>query len=137
MSRYRALLRKNPFRQERPERDAKTVGMATIDDATMRRRLSETKTYALVVFRKGRNWQAADAKEIVWEHGRRNFELRESKKLAIVCPLAGDSEIRGIALFDAALDETVAVMNEDPAVKAGVLSFDAYLCSGFPGDALP
>jgi hypothetical protein len=111
--------------------------MAPIDDATMRERLSRIKEYVLVILRKGPNWEAIGAKEVVWEHGRRNFELREAKKLAIVCPLGGRSEIRGIGIFDAPLDETMRIMHEDPAVKAGVLLFDAFPCSSFPGDALP
>jgi len=28
-------------------------------------------------------------------------------------------------------------MNEDPAVKAGIFTYEAHLIEGFPGDALP
>jgi hypothetical protein len=28
-------------------------------------------------------------------------------------------------------------MQEDPAVKAGVLIYELHACRGFPGDALP
>jgi len=111
--------------------------MSAISDEVMRERLSKTKAYSIVLLRKGPQWQATDARQIVWEHGRRNFELREAKKLAIVCPLGGDSELRGIGIFDADPQETESILARDPAIKAGVLVFEVYSCRGFPGDALP
>ena len=35
------------------------------------------------------------------------------------------------------LAETVAVMNDDPGVQAGVFTFEVHGCRGFPGDSLP
>jgi hypothetical protein len=77
--------------------------VTVISDETMREWLAKTKAYAAVIVREGPNWQAEDARAILWEHGRRNFE---------------------------------AIMASDPAVKAGVLTFEIHGCRGFPGDAL-
>jgi hypothetical protein len=111
--------------------------MTTITDEMMRERLSKTKAYCVVLLRRGPQWTMSDAQKIIWEHGRRNFELREAKTLSIVCPLGGTTELRGIGIFDAEPDEVVRIMAEDPAVQAGVLVFEVYPGRSFPGDALP
>jgi hypothetical protein len=110
--------------------------VTVISDETMRERLAKTKAYVAVILRGGPNRQAEDARAILWEHGRRNFELREQRKLCVVCPVAGDGDIRGIGIFDAPADEVEAIMADDPAVKAGVLTFEIHACRGFPGDSL-
>jgi hypothetical protein len=110
--------------------------VTVISDETMREWLAKTKAYAAVIVREGPNWQAEDARAILWEHGRRNFELREQRKLCIVCPVTGDGDVRGIGIFDAPAAEVEAIMAGDPAVKAGVLTFEIHGCRGFPGDAL-
>ncbi len=46
------------------------------------------------------------ADKIVCEHGRRNFSLRADGVLRIMCPVPDDIEVCGVAIFDAALDET-------------------------------
>jgi hypothetical protein len=111
--------------------------MTAITDAMMRERLSKTKAYAVVLLRRGPLWDSPDARAVIWEHGRRNFELREAKKLAIVCPIAGSGDLAGIGIFDADADETDRIMRDDPAVKAGVLAFEIHACRSFPGDMLP
>jgi hypothetical protein len=103
----------------------------------MRESLAQAKTYCVVLLRKGPHWERPDAAQIIWEHGRRNFELRQARKLAIVCPLAGTADLRGIGIFDAGVDETTAIMLDDPAVKAEVLVFEALPCRSFAGDTLP
>ena len=40
-------------------------------------------------------------------------------------------------MFTGTVDETVAVMNDDPGVQAGVFTFEVHGCLGFPGDSLP
>lgn len=110
--------------------------MTVISDEMMRERLAKTKAYTAVILREGPNWQAEEARAILWEHGRRNFALREQRKLCIVCPVTGNGDVRGIGIFDAEAAEVEAIMAEDPAVKAGVLIFEIHACRGFPGDAL-
>jgi hypothetical protein len=110
--------------------------VTVISDEMMRERLAKTKAYAAVILREGPNWQAEDAPAILWEHGRQNFALREQRKLCVVCPVTGDGDVRGIGIFDAEPGEVEAIMADDPAVKAGVLTFEIHACRGFPGDAL-
>lgn len=110
--------------------------MTVISDEMMRERLAKTKPYVTVILREGPNWRAEDARAILWEHGRRNFALREQHKLCIVCPVTSEGDVRGIGIFDAQLEEVEAIMADDPAVKAGVLTYQIHTCRGFPGDAL-
>jgi hypothetical protein len=109
--------------------------MTTITDEQMRALLPTLKPYTLVIVKSGPNRRADGADAIIWEHARRNLELRADGVLSIVCPVGTDA-VAGIYIFGLGVEETREVMRGDPAVAAGVLAMDAYTCRGFPGDAL-
>jgi hypothetical protein len=111
--------------------------MATITDEYMRQMLPTAKSYSVVILKATPKRAEPGADKIVWEHGRRNFALRQDGLLAIVCPAEGGGEVRGISIFNASVEETKKIMDEDPAVKAGVLVYEVHACRGFPGDSLP
>jgi hypothetical protein len=77
------------------------------------------------------------SREIIWEHGRRNFALRAEGKLPIVCPVADDSEWAGIGIFDATPEEVARIIEGDPGVQAGIFTYEIHPIRGFPGSALP
>jgi len=79
----------------------------------------------------------ADANKIVWEHGRRNFALRREGIMPIVCQVPGEGEVAGICIFNASVDKTKEIMDEDPGVKARIFIYEVHLCRSFPGDCLP
>jgi hypothetical protein len=108
-----------------------------ITDEYMQEMLQKTKPYSIVVLRKGPNYSSPDGPATVWEHGRRNFELRAAGSLAVVLPVGGDSDVRGVGIFTTDPDETRSIMEGDPAVRAGLLSYEVYPSRSFPGDALP
>jgi hypothetical protein len=56
--------------------------------------------------------------------------------LAIVCPVADETEWSGIGIFDETPEETARIMGGDPAVQAGVLSYEDHPVRGYPGDSL-
>ncbi len=109
----------------------------TITDETMRRMLPTAKTYSLMILKAGPKRHAPGADEIIWEHGRRNFALRADGVLSIVCPVGDGSDVCGIGIFNAGLEETRQIMDEDPAVKAGVFVYELHPCRGFAGSCLP
>lgn len=111
--------------------------MATITDEYMRQMLSDSRSYSLVILKATAKRSQPGADQIIWEHGRRNFSLRADGLLSIVCPLTDEGEVRGVSIFNASLEETKKIMEEDPAVKAGVLTYEIRTCLGFPGDSLP
>lgn len=111
--------------------------METITDEFMRQMISRAKGYCIVVLRPGPKIDMDAADKVVWEHGRSNFRLRAEGKLAIVCPIRGAKEIEGIGIFTTELEETRRMMDDDPGVKAGLFTYEAYPCRSFPGDCLP
>ena len=109
----------------------------TITDELMRQRLSATRQYCIVILKAGPRKNDEGVDKIIWEHGRRNFALREAGLLSIVCPIADGTNVAGVGIFNANVEEVKKIMDEDPAVLAGVLIYETHACRGFPGDSLP
>ena len=109
----------------------------TITDELMRQRISATRNYCIVILKAGPKKNEEGAEKIIWEHGRRNFALRADGVLSIVCPISDGSNVSGVGIFNAPVEEVKKIMDEDPAVKAGVLIYETHACRGFPGDSLP
>ena len=112
-------------------------GVADITEEFMREMRGKAREYSLVLLRRGARYSEPDAGKIIWEHGRRNHSLRADGLLVIVCPVIDDSGWSGVGIFDVPLDETARIMDGDPAVQAGVLSYEVHPVRGFPGDSLP
>lgn len=111
--------------------------MKAFTDEEMGRLLATTKEYSVVILNRGPKFGDESSPGVIWEHGRRNFGLRDDGVLAVVLPVADGSDVCGIAVFAAAVDDTAAIMAEDPGVASGVFTFEVHPCRGFPGDALP
>jgi len=107
-----------------------------ITDEVMQATLTTTRTYTLLILRRGPAYHDASAREIVREHARRNLGLRADGVLDVVCPITDDSGVCGVGIFDAPVDEVEAIMAGDPGVVAGVFTWELHPCRGFPGDAL-
>lgn len=111
--------------------------MTEITDDFMRQMISHTKNYCVVILKAGPNRNKAGVEKIIWEHGRRNFALRADGRLSIVCPVSDESDVSGIGIFDAGIDEVKRMMDDDPGVKEGVFVYEIHACRSFPGDCLP
>jgi hypothetical protein len=111
--------------------------MTTITDDYMRQMMAQTRDYTVLILRKGPKYGQPGAEKIIWEHGRHNFELRAEGILPIVCPVRDGTETAGIGVLTRAPDEVHKIMEEDPAVKAGILVYEVHPCRSFPGSALP
>jgi len=111
--------------------------MSTITDEFMQQMLTKTKEYCIVLLKAGANTNLPDVQKIIWEHGRRNFSLRADGLLSIVCPVTIETGVAGVGIFNASIDKTKEIMDEDPAVKAGVFVYEVHPCRSFPGDCLP
>jgi len=111
--------------------------MQQITDEYMQEMLTKTKTYTLMLLKPGPNVQHDEIKKIIWEHGRNNFKLRAEGLLSIVCPVALESEIVGIGIFNAEADIVHERLKEDPAIKEGVFVYELLPVRSFPGDSLP
>jgi hypothetical protein len=111
--------------------------MAQFTDEQMEAALSKSREYTLVILHRGDAYGTEGSQELIWEHGRRNFELRAAGKLAIVGPIPDDSDTCGLGIFAVERDEAEELMREDPAIKAGIFAFVLHPYRSFPGDALP
>jgi hypothetical protein len=110
--------------------------MNKMSDDYMREMLGKTKPYTIVILRRTQKRDEPGAEKVVWEHGRRNFELRRDGVLRIVCPVDDEGEIRGMGVFSTTPDETRRIMDEDPAVRAGIFTYQTLNARSFPGDSL-
>jgi hypothetical protein len=108
-----------------------------ITDEFMQQSLAASKTYSLMLLRTGPNWNQPGMDKIIWEHGRRNFQLRSEGILPIVCPVMDGGDIKGMGIFNTSPDEAKKIMHGDPGVQAGIFIYEVHPCRGFPGDALP
>jgi hypothetical protein len=90
-----------------------------------------------VLLKPGPKQNQSGVDRILWEHVRRNFALRADGLLSIVCPVTQESNLSGFGIFNASVDQTRKIMDEDPGVVAGVFVYEVYPCRSFPGDSLP
>ena len=111
--------------------------MKEITDEMMMQMISQAKLYSVVLLKSGPNYGNQDNQPIIWEHARRNFALREEGLLSIVCPVSDDTDLKGIGIFNADLEQTKEIMDGDPGVMAGVFIYEVHTARSFPGDNLP
>lgn len=111
--------------------------MHTISDQYMKEMLATTKSYTMMTLKPGPNINHRNLQQIIWEHGRRNFELRAQGLLSIVCPVTADADIQGFGIFNADTETTAKILDEDPAVIEGIFLYEVYPIKSFPGDSLP
>lgn len=108
-----------------------------ISDDLMRQLLPTARPFTVIVLHKGPAYAPPNTDPVIWEHGRRNFALRAAGLLRIVCPVADGTPLAGIGVFDADPETTEALLRGDPAIAAGVLTYEVHASRSFPGDALP
>ena len=111
--------------------------MVEITDEFMKKMMMKTKEYTIVILKATEKIKEPETEKIIWEHGRRNFQLREDGILSIVCPIGDGSGINGVGIFNRDPDEVKEIMDEDPGVIAGIFDYEIHLCRSFPGDKLP
>lgn len=114
-----------------------TAGVAEITDDYMREQMTRTRGYSVVLLHTGENYGTEGSDKIVWEHGRNNFSMRADGLLSIVCPVRDDTDLCGVGIFNASIEETAKLMDADPGVQAGVFTYEVHPVRSFPGDALP
>jgi uncharacterized protein YciI len=92
--------------------------------------MNRMATYYLVLLRKGPAWGTGtkEESERIGEGHMANIRrLAKEGKLILAGPLADNGDIRGIFIFGtASLEETRALCDTDPAVKAGRLAAEIH-----------
>ncbi len=111
--------------------------LPVITDDTMRSWIAATSSYTVMVLHTTAVFARPAWDAVIWEHGRRNMALAEAGLLPVVLPAADDSGIAGYGIFNADLDTTRRLMDDDPGVRAGIFSIEPHPARGFPGSCLP
>ena len=111
--------------------------MTQVTEEFMREMLAKSKPYCVVILKAGPNIGMEGVRDIVWQHGCRNMELRLAGLLPIICRSTDDSDLAGIGIFNASEEEVRKIMDDDPGVKAGIFVYEVHPCQSFPGDSLP
>jgi hypothetical protein len=114
-----------------------SIQLPEITDEQMKERLGRSREYTLAILKTTPKTFEDHGRPIIWEHGRRNMALRQAGILAIVCPATDESDVAGIDIFGATPAQVAEILDDDPAIQAGVLSYEIHPVRGFPGDALP
>lgn len=98
--------------------------------------LVQTKEYTLLLLKSVTEVQKENTQQIIWEHGRRNFQLRADGVMNIVAPVTQEHGLAGICIFNADAAQVKEIMDEDPAVKEGIFTYEILPIMSFPGDCL-
>jgi uncharacterized protein YciI len=87
------------------------------------------KKYVFGMYKRGPNkdMDSAQLSKLQSAHLEHLTELSKSGKLCIAGPLDGDNDIRGLLIFNVKdIKEAEKYCQEDPAVKAGRLTYELY-----------
>ena len=102
---------------------------------------ASARSYCLLILKKGPTLTESEgdpqATRTILEHGKRNAVLRAAGLMPIICPVRDDGELAGIGIFDAEPEEVERIYADDPAIQAGLLTYEIYPCWSFPGSTLP
>ena len=104
--------------------------------------LAKTRPYTVIILKAGPRYSPPgpdrdpDVGAIILRHGRRNASLRLAGLLRVVCPVADGSDVAGIGVFDATPEEVELIYSRDPAVMAGVLTYEIHPTRTFPDSSL-
>jgi hypothetical protein len=113
------------------------LDLPPISDETMRQGLASTRSYTIAILKRGPAYDPPHSDPIIWEHGRRNYALRAAGLLSVVCPIADDTPVAGVGIFNTDPAGVQRIMQGDPAVQAGILTYAIHPARSFPGDCLP
>jgi hypothetical protein len=114
-----------------------TTQPAPISDEEFQAPRATARPYTAVILHPGPNRHTNIADAIIYQHGRRLAGLHRDGILPIVCPTTDSSDFSGLGIFTADAADVARIMNADPAVTAGVLTYELHAVRGFPRSTLP
>jgi hypothetical protein len=119
-----------------------TGDLPVVTDEQLQSALPKAQPYTICILRAGPLFQAPGPErekwvaDIIWEHGKRNYALLLSGLKRVVCPVNDGSGVSGVSIFDADSDAVMRIMQDDPAVKAGIFRFEIHRTLTFPESCL-
>jgi uncharacterized protein YciI len=101
--------------------------------------LAKIRPYILLVLTKGANYDHPDTRKIIQsEHLPYTFAQRDRGVLVLTMPVNDDTRVAAIGIYAGLSKEEVIQLTEnDPAVKAGIFTYEVVNAMGMQGDVLP
>jgi predicted ester cyclase len=118
------------------------AALPAVTDETLREALQHIRPYSVCILKVGPSFQEPGPEreswvvDLIWEHGKRNYALYLAGLMRIVCPVGDGSGTTGVSIFDADPDEVDRIMRQDPAVKAGLFTYEIHATQTFPESKL-
>jgi predicted ester cyclase len=125
-----------------PARYASEAALPAVTNAMLREALAKVRPYTVCILKAGPRFQEpGPAREgwvadLIWEHGKRNYALYLAGLGRVVCPVADGSGTTGVTVFDADPGDVETIMRRDPAVQAGLFTFEIHPTQAFPESTL-
>jgi hypothetical protein len=100
--------------------------------------LATTRPYTLCILKAGPKFEPPGPDrggwvfQTIWQHGKRNAALHKAGLLPVVCPVADGSEVAGVGILDASLEDADRILSDDPAIKAQILTYELHPTRSFP-----
>lgn len=113
-----------------------------VSDEMLQELLGQTLPYAVVILKAGQRYSRPgpnrdpEVAALIWLHGKRNMRLRVAGLMPIICPISDDGPIVGVGVLATSPEEADHIYSLDPAVQAGVLSYEVHPTRSFPGSSL-
>ena len=114
-----------------------------VTDDMLREALTHAVPYTVVMLKAGPRYSPpgperdGEVAATILRHGKRNMQLKRAGLMPIICPIADGGDLVGIGIFDATPDQVEVIYASDPAVRAGIVTFEVHPTTSFPGSALP
>ena len=135
-----------PAPPERPAAGPTTytgeADLPAVTDALLRDALQGIRPYTVCILKAAPRYQEpGPAREgwvadLIWEHGKRNYALYLAGLMRVICPIGDGGGTVGVSIFDADPDEVDRVMRQDPAVQAGLFTYELHATLAFPESTL-
>jgi len=92
-----------------------------------------SRPYSVAILKVGPNYGTPDRTNpddpvmaVILRHAKRNLALHKAGILRVVCPIGDGSGVSGVGIFDATVERTREILEADPAIAAGILTFEIH-----------
>jgi hypothetical protein len=127
----------------RPMKYTGDAALPSVTDEMLHDALGTIRPYTVCILKAGPGFREPGparprwVADLIWEHGKRNYALYLAGVKRVICPVTDDSAITGVSIFDTDPGEVVRIMQEDPAVKAGLFAYEIHATQTFRKAAWP
>jgi hypothetical protein len=108
------------------------ASLPVVTDEMLGDAIAASTPFTAVILRAGPRFampgpdRSDEVSAIIWAHGKRNFALYLAGLLPVVCPIADGSGVAGVGIFAAGETAVAEILDADPAIRAGVLTYELH-----------